>query len=137
MLRGVGVDVVDLARFRVILERRGEKFITRWFEPEELSQPGEQARNLARSFAAKEAVLKAIRPSGVRRPAWREIVATGEGASMQVRLSGLIGQQAAARDVVAIHVSATVHGQLMIATALAELGHTSGTSPIRTGLSCR
>lgn len=58
-LRGIGIDIVDVARFSRLVERGGERFIARWFTVEEAgSYRGTQA--LAAGFAAKEAVFKAL-----------------------------------------------------------------------------
>lgn len=134
-LRGVGVDVVDLLRFRSLIDRWGQALARRWFDTEELDQPGDRALNLARSFAVKEAVLKALRPSAVHHPRWREIVAVGDGTSMSVRLSGLVKREADAWGVRSICVTTAVRDQILIATAIAEVAQTSGTSPSSTGLS--
>jgi holo-[acyl-carrier protein] synthase len=54
---GIGVDVVDLARFRATLERT-PSVRERLFTPAEAALPVE---SLAARFAAKEALMKALR----------------------------------------------------------------------------
>jgi holo-[acyl-carrier protein] synthase len=59
---GVGIDAVDIQRFRRILERRAG-FEARVFaleEREALAQRGDPVPSLAARFAAKEAVMKAM-----------------------------------------------------------------------------
>jgi len=59
---GVGVDAVDVARFRRLLDRR-PRFATRCFTETEQSDANRSvdvAQSLAARFAAKEAVMKAL-----------------------------------------------------------------------------
>jgi holo-[acyl-carrier protein] synthase len=61
-LFGVGVDAVDVARFRKVLARR-PGFATRYFSEDELADAGrspDRTESLAARFAAKEAVMKAL-----------------------------------------------------------------------------
>ena len=62
MIVGVGVDAVDVARFRKVLERR-PNFATRTFSDAERADAAgsaDVAESLAARFAAKEAVMKAL-----------------------------------------------------------------------------
>lgn len=63
-LLGHGIDIVEVARIRELLERHGTRFEQRCFTPAELAyakhRPKRSAEHLAARFAAKEAVLKAI-----------------------------------------------------------------------------
>ena len=66
-ISGIGVDVVDLARFRATLERT-PSVRERLFTPAEAALPVE---SLAARFAAKEALMKALRvPSALP---WHDI----------------------------------------------------------------
>lgn len=56
---GVGIDVVDVPRFALILERRAA-FVERVFTPLERSTCGGVPARLAARFAAKEATMKAL-----------------------------------------------------------------------------
>lgn len=63
-LRGVGLALVEVPRFRAALERRGQRMLERLFSPAELEyaqrkRSGEQ--NLAARFAAKCAGRAALR----------------------------------------------------------------------------
>jgi holo-[acyl-carrier protein] synthase len=65
-LRGVGLALVEVPRFRAVLERRGERFVTRVFSPAEIAYArGKTAgwQNLAARFAAKVAGRAALRPA--------------------------------------------------------------------------
>ena len=63
MIYGVGVDLVKVSRIRAGLERFGERFARRILsvsEFEEFRQAGRRDSFVAKRFAAKEAVVKAL-----------------------------------------------------------------------------
>ncbi|MDN5763599.1 MAG: 4'-phosphopantetheinyl transferase superfamily protein [Microlunatus sp.] len=153
-LLGIGIDIVSIARIGAILDRYGARFEQRWFDSAELTIGLSRQVALARSFAVKEAVVKALpHYSGGRLP-WRDIVAVarGEVDEMDVKLEGGLAREATADHVGPITATATVRGGVVIAAALVErLGPAdqadamnngqpcgiSGTSPTNTGGSCR
>lgn len=61
---GCGVDVVELTRFRRVMQRGGGAFLRRVFTSAEVAyaqaRPRTKLLHLAGRFAAKEAVLKAV-----------------------------------------------------------------------------
>ena len=57
---GIGIDVVDVVRFTLFLERRGAHGRARLFTERELADAREDPRRLAARFAAKEAAMKAL-----------------------------------------------------------------------------
>lgn len=71
MIFGVGTDIVAVQRMSDALGRHGERFAERILAPEEMAQwqaSKQQARFLAKRFAAKEAFAKAL-GTGVTPPA--------------------------------------------------------------------
>lgn len=61
----VGIDLVEVPRFRAFLERHGERALHRLFTPAEIAYAEKAAPNLALQrlaarFAAKEAFCKAL-----------------------------------------------------------------------------
>ena len=60
MTLSVGVDIIELDRIRRVLERHGERFLTRVYTAEEIARYGDRLPELAARFAAKEAVSKAL-----------------------------------------------------------------------------
>ncbi len=75
VVRGVGVDVVDVRRVERALARWGDAFARRVFTAAELerARPARaRGMRLAARFAAKEAVMKAL-GLGRRAGRWREI----------------------------------------------------------------
>lgn len=71
MILGVGIDIVDIKRFKAALERWGEPFTERLFTEDELSYCLKMRHpevHFAARFAAKEAFFKAIGiKEGIRR----------------------------------------------------------------------
>jgi holo-[acyl-carrier protein] synthase len=67
---GVGTDIVELARFEGMIERYGDRLAGRILSDQELSEfraHASPARLIAKRFAAKEALAKAV-GSGLRDP---------------------------------------------------------------------
>ncbi|OUS02707.1 holo-ACP synthase [Gammaproteobacteria bacterium 54_18_T64] len=87
MIVGIGSDLVHISRIEAVLERRGEAFAKRILRPEELlsftqkNTARSQAAFLAKRFAAKEAVSKALK-TGIGEVSWQHILVsnTASGA---------------------------------------------------------
>jgi holo-[acyl-carrier protein] synthase len=79
MIRGVGTDVVEIARIARALERFGERFVNRILAPDErprFERTRLKANHLAKRFAAKEAFAKAI-GTGIHAPFGWHAVSVG------------------------------------------------------------
>ena len=92
MILGVGTDIVDERRIRRSLDRFGDRFLNRIFTTAERNAAqmrGQTTLYLAKRFAAKEAVYKALTGAGVAGMGWKdaEITNTDRGAP-RVSLSG-------------------------------------------------
>ncbi len=77
MIRGIGVDLVTIARMTGMIERHGERLAKRILAPAELDDYAaaqDKGRFLAKRFAAKEAVAKAL-GVGMRAPVHMERIA--------------------------------------------------------------
>ena len=74
---GIGVDVVDLVRFRRTLDDLGDRFVERIFTSQEAEYAARSERRfaerLAARFAAKEAFGKATGRGMTENTRWREI----------------------------------------------------------------
>jgi holo-[acyl-carrier protein] synthase len=112
---GVGIDVVDVARFTRSLERT-PGLAVRLFTEEERGLP---ARSLAARFAAKEALAKALgAPRGLR---WTdaEVRRAGDGRP-SLRVAGTVATAAARLGVTDWHVSLSHDGGIAVAVVVAE-----------------
>ncbi|HEY8913833.1 holo-ACP synthase [Lacisediminihabitans sp.] len=120
MIVGIGVDVVDLARFERAADRT-PALLNRLFAESELwDGPARRPlRSMAARFAAKEALIKAIGDStGVR---WHDMAIVSDGQrnpSFEVynALAGIV----AARGITAIHVSMSHDAGVAVAYVVAE-----------------
>ncbi|MGH8994992.1 MAG: holo-ACP synthase [Acidimicrobiales bacterium] len=126
---GIGIDAVDIVRFRKVIGRRptliGRVFTER--ERADSEERADPAQHLAARFAAKEAVMKAL-GTGIGGFALRdvEVVRTraagaGRGAPV-LRLTEGAAALAASRGVARWHVSLTHTDELAFAMVLAETG---------------
>ncbi len=62
-MRGLGTDIIEIARIQQSLQEFGDRFLERHFTPKEISYCtsfSEPAARLAGRFAAKEAITKAL-----------------------------------------------------------------------------
>jgi holo-[acyl-carrier protein] synthase len=97
---GVGIDVVDIARFEATLRRR-PGMRPRLFTPHEVDRP---IASLAARFAAKEALAKALgAPEGLQ---WMDAeVFSDDSGRPHLQMTGSVAARAAELRVGAVHVS--------------------------------
>jgi len=122
VIRGIGVDAVDIERFRTSLTRT-PTMRERLFTAEELSYVAPKAdpvRSLAARFAAREAVMKAM-GLGLGAFGFQEVwvarAATGEPL---LRVTGRAAELAADRGITSWHLSLTHTDLVAIAYVVAE-----------------
>lgn len=115
MIVGIGVDVVDIARFSASLERT-PGLRTRLFTEAEAALPVE---SLAARFAAKEAVAKALgAPAGL---SWQDCeVVRHDGRRPALVLRGTVEVAADALGVTRTHLSLAHDGGLATAYVVLE-----------------
>ncbi|MEE8413485.1 MAG: holo-ACP synthase [Dehalococcoidales bacterium] len=83
-----GVDIIEIARIRRVIDRWGERFLHRVYTEAEIRLCRNRSGALATRFAAKEAVMKAL-GTGVREVGWKEIEILNEHSGKPtVRLHG-------------------------------------------------
>ena len=124
MIVGIGVDVVDLARFERAIGRT-PALSERLFTPAERTK---SVRSLAGRFAAKEALIKAL--GGSAGVTWQdmEVVSDGE-RNPSFLLHGAVAELAAARGITDVHLSMSHDAGIAIAYVIAEsLGAQEGTN---------
>ena len=100
MIVGVGIDVVDVARFEATLART-PGLLSRLFTE---TERGLAPRSLAARFAAKEALAKAL-SSPVGLPWTDAWVEREPGGRPRMELTGAAAARAAELGVAAVHVS--------------------------------
>lgn len=117
MIVGVGVDIVDIARFTRALERT-PKLGERLFTDAERELP---ANSLAGRFAAKEALIKAFGGSGSM-TFHDMVVVKDELGKPSFDLQGAAAELASARGISSVHLSISHDANAAVAFVVAEGG---------------
>lgn len=122
LVRGVGIDAVDVGRLRRVLDRR-PRLAERVFTDAErayASAASDPGPRLAARFAAKEAVAKAL-GTGIGTVSWRQVeVVRDERGAPALQLSGAAADLAARRGVARWHLSLTHTDAVAVASVVAE-----------------
>lgn len=115
MILGVGVDIVDIARFTRALERT-PKLGERLFTDSERELP---ANSLAGRFAAKEALIKAFGGSGSM-TFHDMVVVKDELGKPYFDLSGAAAEMASSKGIDSVHLSISHDANAAVAFVVAE-----------------
>ena len=115
MIVGVGIDVVDVARFGEALERT-PTLRERIFTPSERER---HLASLAARFAAKEALAKALgAPSGLH---WQDAeVVTDDDGRPSFKITGTVAARAAELGIGTIHLSMSHDAGIASAVVICE-----------------
>jgi len=104
-----GIDMVDCARLKAVIDRHGRRFLTRVFTDAELEYCLGKSRaleHLAGRFAAKEAVLKVLSTGWRNGISWRDVEVRNEPSGQpKVYLSGRCREIAEQRGLADILIS--------------------------------
>ena len=123
MIVGIGVDVVEVARFRATLDRTPGMAERLFTETERHTNDGSPrtAASLAARFAAKEAVAKALgAPGGLQ---WHDCeVLTDLSGRPTLLMTGSVGAESARQGIGRWHVSLSHDGDVAAASVVAEAG---------------
>ncbi len=109
---GVGIDLVDLERVRLLLAHKGERAMARFFSEQErayLATRADATGHAAARIAAKEAVYKAMQSlPGARAIGWREIeVSRDPEGRPDIDLHGLAARLSSESGGLRIQISLT------------------------------
>jgi len=92
MILGIGSDLVDIRRIEKVLQRHGERFVTRVFTATERAKAERRAGRIAtyaKRFAAKEACSKALGTGFRSGVFWRDMgVVNLPGGRPTMKLTG-------------------------------------------------
>ena len=122
MILGLGLDLAEVPRIARLMSEWGERFLERVFTAAERDYAlgrAHAASHLAARFAAKEALLKALRvPPGI---SWQDIEVVGGGQrAPELSLRGRAAAAAADLGVVRLHLSLTHTDEVAAAVVVAE-----------------
>ena len=122
VLVGVGIDVVDIERFRRVLRRRpalGDRLFSEG-ERADADAMGDPVPCLAARFAAKEAVMKALGTGLWAFPLHDVAVVATTAGGATLRLGPRAAELAEQLGVTGWHLSLTVGAPVAMAVVLAE-----------------
>jgi holo-[acyl-carrier protein] synthase len=107
MILGLGVDVVEVARFERAIARHGEDFLMEFLLPSELTHWRPRLLPIsAQVFAAKEAFFKALGTGKRGRMSWHDLEICPQGrAGALIRVAGETARVAGMRGLRRTYVS--------------------------------
>lgn len=118
----VGTDILQIDRIEAVVERLGDKFVRRILtedEREEYTASAQPVRLLAKRFAAKEAVAKALGTGIGRGVSWQDIqLFHNDNGAPQIQLSGGAHKVAAQRGGARVEISLSDEVQYVVAFAV-------------------
>ena len=124
MIKGVGIDVIEISRIAGEIEKYGESFLNRVFTMEEINYSEAKmrsAQHYAVRFAAKEAVFKALGTGWQQGVAWKEVVVKNDVLGKPtVELLGRVNELAARIGANVVHLSLTHSREYAAAVAVLE-----------------
>ncbi len=118
-----GIDLVDFPRIEEMIERHGERFVSRVFTAAEQKYANAHRNSVekyAGRFAAKEAILKLVGTGWRGRIAWTDVEVVNDPSGQPVvRLSGEVKEIAEKLGIRQISISITHTANFAIASAVA------------------
>jgi holo-[acyl-carrier protein] synthase len=96
MVKGIGIDIIEIARVRRSIETLGDRFLQKVFTPGEIaycSAKNDRHQHFAARFAAKEAVSKALSTGWAGEFRWKDVEVTNDASGQpRITLHGPLGQ---------------------------------------------
>lgn len=124
MIIGLGIDVIQIARFRKETARSGDDFLVQILSPTELAYGATMhhpAPHHAARFAAKEALFKALGTGKRGAMTWHDVeVIHDDAGGPRILLRGETARAARERGVTRIHVSLTHEEEFAAAVVALE-----------------
>jgi len=122
MIKGIGVDVVEVPRFQQAIDKWGDVFLQKIFterECEYSQTKKNQTQHFAARFAVKEAVAKAIATGWSSGFSWKDVEVENDPAGKpSVILKGKVKKILAGKRV---HVSISHSENVVVAFAVIEI----------------
>jgi len=129
-MQSLGIDIVEVARIREMINRFGNRFMHKIFTDHEIATCMAKARpseSFAARFAAKEAFAK-VWPGPVL-PGWRDVEVLMEGPRPTFRFEGLAKGSVAGLSISHTHAYAAAVVWLVSAPAEPRAYATAGPTP--------
>jgi holo-[acyl-carrier protein] synthase len=124
MIIGIGIDHVEVGKFRADVEVNGSAFLARIFTESEITyaqSTDDYVERLAGRFAAKEATLKALGTGWTGDVDWKQIeIANAPSGQPRVTLTGRAAEIAAAAGAKSFFLSISHSSHLATAEVVIE-----------------
>ncbi len=121
MIRGIGVDIIEIDRIRKDIESSGSHFLEKIFTPGEIAYcqgKFNMHQHFAARFAAKEAVSKALSTGWAGEFRWKDIEVTNDPSGQpRISVTGRLKDTLASSSIVVSISHADTH---VIAVVLIE-----------------
>ena len=111
MIKGIGVDIVEIKRFRKLIHEGGDRFLNRCFTKDEIDYCLGKKKSVVHFsgiFAAKEAVYKALGLRWEKGFNWKQIQIAHDNPAVDkpwVLLSGFVKEASDQLSVTTVHLS--------------------------------
>jgi holo-[acyl-carrier protein] synthase len=130
MVYGIGVDLVNIERIEMVIDRWGEKFTERVFTPEEIALCSKRAfppQAYALRFAAKEAFSKALGLGMKKGLRWKdmEVIHSSTGRPC-LKLHGRSSELCREEKIICSHLSLSDEEDYGIAMVVLEKSDETG-----------
>jgi holo-[acyl-carrier protein] synthase len=126
MIIGTGVDLVEIERFRKVIERLKDRFVLRVFTPGEqqfCNGHRDPVPHLAARFAAKEAVFKALGTGWAKGVTWLDVEVRRERQDApEILLSGEAQRLSAEKGATVVHLTLSHSEHWAVAMVILESG---------------
>ena len=125
MIKGIGVDIIEIARIRRSVETTGERFLEKVFTPGEIAycrSKSNSHQHFAARFAAKEAVSKALSTGWAGEFRWKDVeVVNDPSGQPRITLHGKLRDTLSSLSILLSISHSETH---VVAMALVEGGKT-------------
>jgi holo-[acyl-carrier protein] synthase len=130
MIYGIGVDLVNIERIELVIDRWGKRFTNRVFTPREIAFCSKRAfppQSYALRFAAKEAFSKAIGLGMKKGLRWRDIEVFHSSAGRPcLKLHGRASELCQEKEIICSHLSLSDEEDYGVAMVVLEMSHEAG-----------
>jgi len=129
MIKGTGIDIVEISRIESMIRKYGRHFLDKVFSQPEIAYCGgmaDAAIHYAGRWAAKEAFYKALPAPCQRRSGWKAIevlaASPAESAPMITIVNGELDAEMKKAGIARIHHSISHEKQFCVALVILEGG---------------
>ncbi len=123
MIKGIGIDIIEIERIEHAINKNGDTFISRIFTKQEIAycqKKNDACPFFAGHFAAKEAILKAL-GTGLRQISWQDIEINHDALGKPYAVfSTTIQQNLKNSAITTVHISISHSRNYAVAQAVIE-----------------